>query len=84
MVEFEILRLARPTSMYEFFGESACAEFSFRKVVNADLTLMMKIKVIRHDELTYKTHSFSTLDPTWTQQSPKLSSRITKFFIILT
>ena len=41
------------------------AEFRVRKVVEADLTMMMKTKVIRYDELTPKTHGLPTLDPTW-------------------
>ena len=46
---------------------SVRAEFHVRKVVDAALTMMMKIKVIRNDELTPMTHSLPTSDPTWTQ-----------------
>ena len=46
---------------------SVRAEFHVRKVVEADLTMMMKIKVIRYDELTPKSHSLPTFDPTWSK-----------------
>ena len=57
--------------MYGFSGVRASvhacvrAEFRVRKVVEADLTMMMKIKVIRYDELTPKMHGLPTLHPTW-------------------
>ena len=66
-----VFRRARPTSISGFSGVRACvracvrAEFRVRKVVEADLTMMMKTKVIRYDELTPKTHGLPTLDPTW-------------------
>ena len=62
-----MLITARPTSISGFCGVCACvrAEFRVRKVVEADLTMMMKTKVIRYDELTPKTHGLPTLDPTW-------------------
>ena len=68
---FNLFRWARPTSISGFSGVRACvrasvrAEFRVRKVVEADLTMMMKTKVIRYDELTPKTHGLPTLDPTW-------------------
>ena len=55
-----------PTLLYirVFRCASVRAEFRVRKVVEADLTMMMKTKVIRYDELTPKTHGLPTLDPT--------------------
>ena len=59
-----IFKWACPTSIYGFSGvrPCVCAEFRVRKVVEADLTLIMKIK---YDELTPKIQGLSTLDPTW-------------------
>ena len=51
--------------LYTGFPVCVRAEFRVRKVVEADLTMMMKTKVIRYDELTPKTHGIPTLDPTW-------------------
>ena len=62
-----------PSHLYIRVFRCACvrpcvrAEFRVRKVVEADLTMMMKIKVIRYDELTPKSHSLPTFDPTWSK-----------------
>ena len=79
-----------PSHLYIRVFRCACvracvrAEFRVRKVVDAALTMMMKIKVIRNDELTPMTHSLPTSDPTWTQQDPKFFCRTTKILSIST
>ena len=50
------------------------AEFCVKKVIKADLTIVIKKIVARYEELTPKTHSLPTLDPTWTTKLLSISS----------